>query len=306
MSVKPVGKAELRGGLVKREPDDHKGTFGHALIAAGSRGMAGAAILAARGALRSGAGLVTVAVPSGIAATVAGAVPSSMTLALPENSSGAFRAEGVDRLKEYAKERRVATLAIGPGMTTHADAARFVLLALSGVPAAAVVDADALNNLAQQEQDGIVQMLKARVHPYLLTPHPAEAARLLGMKSSEVTDQRRACAEKLVRGFGGVVLLKGRQTLISSGARTVVNTTGGTGLAKAGSGDVLTGLIAGLWAQMLASGRVSGDLGFRAAALGAWLHGAAGDAAEKTLTARAVISSDLPDYLPQAFKALCG
>lgn len=305
MSAKPLGKAELREGLVAREPGDHKGVFGHVLVVGGSRGMAGAAILAARGALRSGAGLVTVAVPAGIVGTVAAAVPSAMTLALPENSSGAFRAEGVDRLKEYAKERRATTMAIGPGMTTQADAARFVLLALSGVPAAAVVDADALNTLAQQDSDGVEQMLRARKQPCVYTPHPAEAGRLLGMKRSEVIAQREKCAEKLARGLGGVVLLKGRKTLISSGARTAANPTGGPGLAKGGTGDVLTGLIAGLWAQMLASGRASGDLPFKAAALGAWLHGAAGDAAEKDLTPWAVTSGDLVDYLPHAFKALC-
>jgi len=305
VSVKALGKAELREGLVAREPDDHKGTFGHVLVVAGSRGMAGAAVLTARGALRSGAGLVTVAVPAGVAGVVAGAVPSAMTLALPENSAGAFRPEGVDRLKEYAKEKRVMTLAIGPGMTTHADAARFVLLTLSGVPAAAVVDADALNNLAQQEVDGVVQMLRARKQPCVFTPHPAEAARLLGMKKTEVEAQRLKCVEKLARSLGGVALLKGRKTLISSGARTVANATGGPGLAKGGSGDVLTGLIAGLWAQMLASGRVAGDLPFRAATLGAWIHGAAGDAAEKELTAWAMTSTDLPEYLPHAFKALC-
>ncbi len=305
MSLKSLGKAELRESLVSREPDDHKGTFGHVLVVGGSRGMAGAAILTAKGALRSGAGLVTVAVPMGIAPIVAAAVPSAMTLALPENAAGAFRPEGVDRLKEYAKERRVTTLAIGPGLTTQADAARFVLLTLSGMTAAAVVDADALNNLAQQEIDGVVQMLKSRKQPCVFTPHPAEAARLLGMKKTEVEAQRQKCVEKLARSLGGVALLKGRKTLISSGARTVANSTGGPGLAKGGSGDVLTGLIAGLWAQMLASARVSGDLPFRAACLGAWLHGAAGDAAEKELTAWAMTSSDLTDYLPHAFKALC-
>lgn len=305
MSVKALGKAELREGLVAREPGDHKGIFGHVLVVAGSRGMAGAAILAARGALRSGAGLVTVAVPSGVAGTVAGAVPSAMTLALPENSAGAFRPEGVDLLKEYAKARRVTTVAIGPGITTHADAARFVLLALSGVPAAAVVDADALNTLAQQDRGGVEQMLRARKQPCVYTPHPAEAGRLLGMKKTEVEAQRQKCAEKLARGLGGVVLLKGQKTLISSGARTVANATGGPGLGKGGTGDVLTGLVAGLWAQMLASGRVTGDLPFKAAALGAWLHGAAGDAAEKELTPWAVTSADLVDHLPHAFKALC-
>src|SRR5439155_24858067 len=121
-------------------------------------------------------------------------------------------------LKEYVKERRVSTMAIGPGMTTHADAARFTLLALSGVPAAAVVDADALNTLAQQEIDGIAQMLRARRQACVFTPHPAEAARLLGMKKTEVEAQRQKCVEKLARSLGGAALLKGRRTLVSSGA----------------------------------------------------------------------------------------
>ncbi|UPT73541.1 MAG: NAD(P)H-hydrate dehydratase [Elusimicrobiota bacterium] len=305
MSVKPLGKAELRAALVAREAGDHKGTFGHVLVVAGSRGMAGAAILAARGALRSGAGLVTVAAPSGVAPVVAGAVPAALTLALPENSAGAFRPDGIERVKEFAKERRVTAIAIGPGVTTHADAAKFVLLALSNIPAPAVVDADALNILAQQEIDGIGQMIKSRRQPCVFTPHPAEAARLLGMKKAEVESQRQKCAEKLARSLGGIALLKGSKTLISTGARTVSNPTGGPGLAKGGTGDVLTGLIAGLWAQALASGRASGDVPFQAAALGAWLHGAAGDAAEKELTAWAMTAADLPDYLPHAFKALC-
>ncbi len=305
MSVKSLGKSELREGLVARASDDHKGIFGHVLVVAGSRGMAGAAILATRAALRSGAGLVTAAVPAGVAAMVAGAAPSAMTLALPENTAGAFRPEGVDRLKEYAHERHVMTMAIGPGMTTHVDAARFVLLALSGVSTAAVVDADALNALAQQDTAGVFRMFKARKQPCVFTPHPGEAARLLGMKKTEVSAERLKCVERLARSLGGVALLKGWKTLISSGARTIANNTGGPSLAKAGAGDVLTGLIAGLWAQMLASGRVSGDLSFRAAALGAWLHGAAGDAAQKDLTAWAVTSTDLVDYLPHAFKALC-
>jgi hydroxyethylthiazole kinase-like uncharacterized protein yjeF len=302
---KPLAKSELREALVAREPDDHKGVYGHCLIVAGSRGMAGAAILAARGALRSGAGLVTVACPAGVAGVVAGAVPPALTLALPETAAGAFRPDGVDRLKEFAKERRVVAMAIGPGVGTSPETARFLLHALSGVPAAAVVDADALNVLAQQDGEGLAELLKARKHPSVFTPHPAEAARLLGVKKPEVEAQRQKAAEKLARSLGGVALLKGRRTLISSGGRTVVNPTGGAGLAKGGTGDVLAGLVAGLWAQMLSSGRANGDLAFKAAALGAWLHGAAGDAAEKELTPWATTAEDVADRLPAAFKLLC-
>lgn len=305
MPAKPLSKSELRSGLTAREPDDHKGVFGHVLVVAGSRGMPGAAILAARGALRSGAGLVTVAAPASAAPVIAGAVPSAMTLALPESPSGAFRPEGVDRLKEYSKDRRVSTMAIGPGVTTHADAAKFVLLALSGVAAGAVVDADALNILAAQDKEGVRQMLKARKLPCVYTPHPGEAARLLGVRTGEIAGARQQSVEKLAKALGGVVLLKGKGSLISSGSRTVLNPTGGPALGKAGSGDVLAGLVAGLWAQSVASGRVKGDAPFLSAALGAWLHGAAGDAAGKDKTPWAASSSDLPEYLPAAFKALC-
>lgn len=304
MTIKALNKAELREGLVERNPDDHKGVYGHVLIVGGSRGMSGAAILAARAALRSGTGLVTVAVPSGVAPIVAGAVPSAMTLALPENPSGAFRPDGVERLKIYAKDRRVTALAIGPGLSTHADAARFVLHALSGVAVPAVVDADALNVLAAQEPDGVAQMLKARKHPCIFTPHPTEMARILKSPKSEVEAQRVKSVERLARDWGGVALLKGHRTLISSGLRTAINATGGPALAKGGTGDVLTGLLVGLWAQALASGRVDGDLAFKCAALAAWLHGTAGDFAERELTAWGATSGDLVEYLPKAFKAL--
>lgn len=304
MSAKPLSRAELKEALVERLPEDHKGVYGHVLVVAGSRGMAGAAILAARGALRSGAGLVTVASPMSVSHVVAGAVPSAMTVGLPENASGVFRPDGVEKLKRYAADRKTTSLAIGPGLTTHSDAARFVLHALSGIPVPAVVDADALNVLAGQEPDGVIQLLKSRKQACVFTPHPKEMSRILRSARAEGESARAKSVERLARDWGGVVLLKGNRTLIASGLRTVVNMTGSAALAKAGSGDVLTGLIAGLWAQMLASGRVSGDLAFRSACLGAWLHGAAGEAAEKELTAYAATSSDLVDYLPKAFAAL--
>lgn len=301
---KPLPRAELRGALVERRPDDHKGVFGHALVVAGSRGMPGAAILAARAALRSGAGLVSVAAPRGAAAVIAGAVPAALTLPLPEDEEGALRPDGVEPLAAYARERRVTAFAIGPGLTTRPGAARFTLHALAGLRLPAVVDADALNALSAQEPSGVAQMLKARKSPCVFTPHPREMARALRLDPEDVQGKRAACAERLARDWGGVALLKGQGTLVSNGSRTVLNPTGGPGLAKGGSGDVLTGLLAGLWAQASASGRVEGDLAFRCAALAAWLHGTAGDLAEKELTPWAMTPSDVVEMLPRAFKAL--
>lgn len=304
MTPKPLSKAELREGLVERKDDDNKGVYGHVLLVAGSRGMAGAAVLGARTALRSGAGLVSVAVPAGVADVVAGAVPSAMTLALPDNAAGTFRPEGVERLRAYARERRITCASIGPGLTTHPDAVRFVLHALSSIPLPFVVDADALNALSLQEPAAVAQLFRARKLPCVFTPHPGEMARALKTATPLSDADRLRAVERLARDWSGVALLKGRRTLISSGVRTVANTTGGPALAKGGSGDVLTGLIAGLWAQALASGRVAGDQALRCAALGAWLHGTAGDLAAKELTAWSVASSDLPDFLPRAFAAL--
>ncbi|MBI3554298.1 MAG: NAD(P)H-hydrate dehydratase [Elusimicrobia bacterium] len=302
--MKPLSRSELKSGLVSRRSDDHKGLFGHALIAAGSRGMAGAAILAARAALRSGCGLVTVALPGSLQVSVAGQIPEAMTMALPENSSGAVRPEAVEKLEQIHKDKDFTVLAIGPGLSVHADTARFVLLALSHLPIPAVVDADALNVLALQEVTGSRQLLRSRAQGCVFTPHPGEMARCLRMTTADVAKDRAGAAEKLAAEWNGVAVLKGRGTVISGGGRSVLNPTGGPGLAKGGSGDVLAGLIAGLWAQLLASNRATGDLGFKAAALGAWLHGAAGERAEKTKTPWAMTAQDVIDQLPAAFAKL--
>ncbi|MEK7859117.1 MAG: NAD(P)H-hydrate dehydratase [Elusimicrobiota bacterium] len=301
--MKALTRPELRSALVERRADDHKGVFGHVLIVAGSRGMLGAAVLSARAALRSGAGLVTLAVPASLQSAAAAQALEALTLGLPENSSGCLRPDAVGRLKASHKERGYTTLAIGPGLSTHADTARFVLLALSNLPLPAVIDADALNILAAEEGQGVRQLMSQRREGCIFTPHPGEAARCLGMDRRELSKDRAGAAERMARDWSGVTLLKGQGTVVSSGGRTVLNTTGGPGLAKGGTGDVLTGLVAGLWAQSLAAGK-TGDVAFWAAALGAWLHGTAGDLAEKELTPQAMTASDVIDRLPQAFKRL--
>lgn len=302
--MKNLSKDQVRSGLVDRRVDDHKGVFGHLLIVAGSRGMSGAAVLAARAALRSGAGLVTLAGPSSVQFLVAAQVPEAMTLGLPESTAGTVRPEAVGKLKAALKDKRFDALALGPGLSTHPDTERFVLLALSSLDLPAVVDADALNVLASEEPQGVRELLRKRSQPCVFTPHPGEMARCLGIERREVKADRARAAERLAREWGGVAVLKGHGTVVSGGARTMLNPTGGSGLAKGGSGDVLTGLIGGLWAQAIASGRVSGDVAFWCAALGVWLHGKAGEAAEKSKTAWACTASDVIDHLPDAFRAL--
>lgn len=302
--MKPLSRAELRAALVDRRSEDHKGVFGHLLIVGGSRGMMGAPILAARAALRSGVGLVTLALPAGLQNQAAAAVPEALTLGLAETPSGVLRAEGVARLKTALKERGYTALAIGPGLSQQAEAAKFVIGALCSLPVPAVIDADALNALAAQEPAGVRELLRRRRAPCVLTPHPGEMARCLKVTRDQVRQKRDGCAQRLAREWGAVTLLKGHRTVVASEARIVVNLTGGPGLSKGGTGDVLTGLIAGLWAQMLASRRVDGDSAFMAAALGAHLHGLAGDLAEREKTAFAMTAGDVIAALPAAFAQL--
>jgi NAD(P)H-hydrate epimerase len=302
--MKILSRSEMREALVRREPGDHKGTFGHVLVVAGSRTMAGAAALATRSALRSGAGLVTAAVPAGIQRIVAQQAPEALTLGLPENVYGCLRPEGVSRLRAAHREAGYSVLAIGPGLSRNSDTAKFVLLALDALPLPAVVDADALNVLADREVSGVRQLMKGRKQPGIFTPHPGEMARCLGSDTKRVNDDRAASAEQLARQWNGVALLKGHGTVISDGSRTALNPTGCPGLAKGGTGDVLTGLSAGLWAQLLVSGRGRGDTAFQAAALGAWLHGRAGELAEAEKTGYAMTAQDVIERLPAAFKEL--
>ncbi len=303
-AVKPLSRAELRAALVPRLDDDHKGVFGHVLVVAGSRGMSGAALLSTRAALRSGAGLVTLALPAGLQAALCGHAPEALTLGLPENSSGAARPEGAGRLKQAHKERRYTALVIGPGLGTHPDTARFVLHALSSLDVPAVVDADALNTLAEQEPGGVRQLLRARRQPCVFTPHPGEMARCLRSSAKEINADRLGAARGLAREWGGVAVLKGRGTVIASSERAALNGTGGPGLAKGGTGDVLAGLLGGLWAQLLASRRVEGDAAFLAAALAAHVHGSAGELAEKALGGRAMTAQNVIEQLGPAFDAL--
>ncbi len=302
--MKTLSRAELEAALPARRTGDHKGSFGHLLVVAGSRGMAGAAILSTRAALRSGVGLITLAVPAGLQDVVAGHVPEALTIGLPESAAGCLRVDGVAALKASHKERGYAALALGPGLTHRPETAKFVIGLLGGLALPAVIDADALNILAAQQPAGVRKLLKTRGAPSIFTPHPGEMARCLGARASEIQQDREAAAKRLAREWGGVTVLKGHGTVVSDGERASLNATGGSGLAKGGTGDVLTGLAGGLWAQAIASGQDAAKCAFGAAALAAHLHGAAGDAAERARGPQAMTAQDVVERLGEAFKRL--
>jgi NAD(P)H-hydrate epimerase len=301
--MKSFSHTELRAALSPRKPQDHKGVFGHVLIAAGSRGMGGAAILCAKAALRSGAGLVTLALPQSLQDAVFPQIPEAMTLGLPEKG-GVFAAKAAEGLVRAHREKGFTVLALGPGLSRNPAAGRFVFEVLGTLPIPTVVDADAINHLAAAPATELRELLRRSPAEWIVTPHPGEMARALRLKAADVQKDREAAVERLAREWGVVALLKGHGTLISDGSRSVLNPTGGTGLAKGGTGDVLTGLIAGLWAQSLASGRTWEEAAFMATALGVWLHGKAGDLSEKHLSPWAMTAADLIEHLPEALKSL--
>jgi len=285
---------ELAGWLPAREDDSHKGDFGHALLVAGSPGKAGAAILAARAAVRAGAGLVTVAVPEPILNPVDLGSLESMTLGLPAGASGQLAAEAAGEVLAAARGKSV--VAVGPGLGQEPETAASIRRMVLAAEPPLVLDADGINAFAGRAGD-----LKGRKAPTVLTPHPGELGRLLGMSTADVQADRLAAVRRAAAETGAIVVLKGSRTLIGAPDGDVwINPTGNPGMASGGSGDVLTGLAAGLIAQREAYGLEVRD----AVLLAVYLHGLAGDLAVRGTGENALAAGDLVDSLGAAFSRL--
>ncbi len=277
-----------------RAADSHKGDYGRVLIVAGSRGMAGAAALCGLGALRGGAGLVTVACPASLANTVTGIEPGLMTIPLPEADGHVVDPAG-NGWSDELSDREWNAVAFGPGLGQSDAAKSAARLIFTGWELPLVVDADGLNDLCDPSSGQGLAWEPPGSFPRVLTPHPGEFARLLGpnVTAKEVQADREALAVRFAREHNVVLLLKGARTLVTDGERLFENRTGNPGMATGGSGDVLTGLIAALIGQ--------GMEPFEAACCGAHLHGRAGDLAAAALSQPGLIASDLPRFLAQAF-----
>ena len=273
-----------------RADDAHKGDFGRVLVVAGSRGMAGAAALCGLGALRGGAGLVTVACPASLANVVTAVEPALMTRPLSEESDGTLAPGWAHGELERDGDPAWDTLAVGPGLGRADSVGESVRDAFTGWARPTVFDADGLYHLgspfAVEPHAG---------EPRVLTPHPGEFARLLGpdVTAKDVQADRENLATRFAADFGVVLLLKGAGTLVTDGDRLFRNRTGNPGMATGGAGDVLTGLLAALVGQ--------GMPPFEAACAAAHLHGRAGDLAAAELSRPGLIASDLPRFLAKAF-----
>jgi NAD(P)H-hydrate epimerase len=271
--------------LPPRAPDGHKGDFGRVLLIGGSRDMPGSISLSGMAALKSGAGLVTLAVPAACQPIVAGFEPSYMTAAVADDADGRLSAAALPRLRKLVE--RATVVAMGPGLGQSDGVMEVVTTLYREIPLPIVVDADGLNALAARRE-----VLADHAGPRVFTPHPLEFARLSGTKGAPA--DRIAAAGELAARASVVVVLKGHGTVIADGSRHAVNTTGNPGMATGGTGDVLTGVIAALLAQGLAP--------FEAAQLGVYLHGLAGDLAASEIGQVSLIASDLIRFLSKAFR----
>jgi hydroxyethylthiazole kinase-like uncharacterized protein yjeF len=271
-----------------RRADSNKGLYGHVLVIGGSLGKAGAAAMAGMAALRTGAGLATIATPISVLSTVAGFHPEVMTEPLPETSAGTISSDAGERLAELAKGKSV--LAIGPGISRDADTASLVrrLVAKSEVPI--VLDADGLNAFQGHAGD-----MKGGSRVLVITPHPGEMARLAACSTADVQKDRLGVARQFAREHELIVVLKGHRTLVvQPDGEAWVNTTGNPGMSTGGTGDILTGMVAAMIAQN------PKDV-MRAVCAAVHLHGASGDRMLDNVGEHSMVATDLLRGLPEAF-----
>jgi len=292
-SVRWIEPEEFRDLPLIRKADSHKGSFGHVLIVAGSRGKTGAAILAGRGALRVGAGLVTIATADAVLPIVASAQPEFMTEPLFATKLGTISAANLKAGRFSALAKNKTLLAIGPGLGTHVETQRFVRSLVQKAEQPLLLDADGLNAFTGRAKD----LAKRKSHLFALTPHPGEMARLCGVSNDKVQSDRLGIALKSARAWNAHVILKGFHSILATpDGRAFVNTTGNPGMAKGGSGDVLTGILAGMTAQF---GSAHWE---RALALGIHLHGLAGDDATVSRAEASLLSGEIAEHLPETYR----
>lgn len=285
-----VDPEKLTDWLPRHRMDIHKKERGRVLVVAGSLGMTGAAALTSLSCLRAGAGTVTLGIPQSLNPILEEKLTEVMTIPLPETFSRSIDVEAYGQISDLMDSFDV--LVVGPGLSLDESTVSLVRLLVTGIDKPMVLDADGLNAMV-----GEIRLFRERKSPLLITPHPGELARLYKVAPSDVQADRLAFARRAAAEWRAEVVLKGAGSIVASPeGEAVVNITGNPGMASAGTGDVLTGIIGGLLAQGLTL--------HRAAVLGVYLHGLAGDLAAEDLTELCLLAGDLIVYLPQAIKRL--
>ncbi len=272
--------------LLRRNLKSNKGDFGHILILAGSSRFSGAVVLCSLAAIRSGAGLVTLGIPKSINSAIIKIKPLEvMTLPLPETFNGSLSLKAHQKIKDFLK--KIDLVVIGPGLTQDKSTQSLLRKLAAEITKPLIIDADGINALV-----GHLDLLRSN---NILTPHPGEMARLLNVSLKQVQSNRKGLARKFSKDYGLVLVLKGHETIVSDySGNLYINKTGNPGMATAGSGDVLTGMIAAFLGQGLSA--------FKAAKYAVYLHGLAGDLAAEEKTQISLIASDIIDKIPEAIK----
>ncbi len=291
-------KEDILPLLPPRPGYSHKGTYGHVLIVAGSKGKTGAALMAAKACLRTGAGLVTIGIPGTLVNAFQSRVTEEMILPLPDKGNGTLSLDAADEVMSFMKKRG-NVLAIGPGLSVDRELSKLVIRLVKESASPMVLDADGLNAIAGRT--GVLKKCRA---PIILTPHPGEMSRLLssqegGAGRDEIEKDRISVALRFAKKTGTCLVLKGSPTVTAlPDGRVFINSSGNPGMATAGTGDVLTGMIAAFLAQGLSPGDASG--------IGVFIHGLAGDIAAETKGQMSLIASDILSVIPKVMKDIQG
>ena len=289
LQLNVITAGDISPMIAPRPAESNKGSYGHVLVIGGSLGKAGAAAMAGMAALRVGAGLSTVATPKSVLATVAGFHPELMTEPLAETKDGTIAGDASDRIKESANGKSV--LAIGPGISRDPQTAELVRALVVDLHLPLIIDADGLNAF-EGRSDG----LSGKGRTLVITPHPGEMARLAGCTVADVQKDRLGVARKFAREHELIVVLKGHRTLVvRPDGEAWVNTTGNPGMATGGTGDILTGMVAGMIAQ-------NPEQALFAVLAAVHLHGLAGDVMRERVGEHSLVATDLLQGLPQAFQ----
>ena len=280
----------LREFIPERRRVSHKGTYGSMLNISGSAFYTGAALLSTDGALRMGVGLCTLATPTRVINAIAAAVPETTYLPLEQDFDGFINDKSVDMIMVELEKSRYSAILLGCGLGNRKTTADLTEIVIRNADCPVIIDADGLNSAA-----GNINVLKESKKGIIVTPHPAEFARMTGKTVEEIQRDRIGMAKAFAKEYGCVTVLKGTNTVIAApDGQTFVNTTGNAGLAKGGSGDVLAGMIASLTAQ--------GTELLYAAALGVYLHGLAADHLARTRGLAGILPRDIPEILPVVLK----
>ncbi len=279
----------IREKLPKRPDDANKGSMGTLLNISGSYSMAGACILSALSALKSGVGLLKVALPQSIYPIVASSVYEAVFVPVKDSDNGTVDNNSLDYLLDNAKKSSAVLL--GCGLRLCDETIEFVKDFVTACTTPMLIDADGINALSLN-----IDVLKKESADIVLTPHPKEMSRLTGLSVEYIQENRVKVAEDFAEKHSVIVVLKGKDTVVTDGENTFINPTGNSGMAKGGSGDVLSGIISSLMAQGVGT--------FDSACIGVYIHGLSGDLAANQLSKISMLPRDIVDYLPKAFKTI--